>query len=129
MDTARPRSLAGVLTHARDLIADPKKWTRDAYARTAKGVITGIGDEDAECFCAQGAIQRAARLSKAVPAYDATEAARKALPAKYSHIENFNDAHGTTHADVMAFFDSAIALASSPRRKLPLPPWVWGKRL
>ena len=60
-------TLAGYLRGARDLLADPGRWTpehwqtepwRKALARTASGLACSPHDEDAVCWSLAGAIER-----------------------------------------------------------------------
>lgn len=47
------------LKAARELISDPAKWTRGAYARDAEGrELTNPKNERAVCWCAAGAVRR-----------------------------------------------------------------------
>lgn len=49
-----------ILLDAADLIAKPRGWTQEAYARTSpKGDFRNPADADATCFCVMGALYRA----------------------------------------------------------------------
>jgi hypothetical protein len=105
-------TLKSDLIAAKALIDTPEKWQKGDY-----GSVEG-------CMCALGACR--------VAIYGTTEfligidwrgdenglakALRAALPKRWSQsfsgVSDFNDAPGTTHADVMALFDRAIAAAS-----------------
>ena len=49
------------LEKARDLIADKKRWCQGANAKTADGLTVGTKSENAERFCAQGAVMKVAK--------------------------------------------------------------------
>lgn len=102
-------TIIDVLRKARELIARPEGWTKRANARDARGGIVGVGSGRATCFCAVGALWHAD-----APNFHSVRALRDALesvlPAGVAiEIEAFNDDPGTTHADVLALFDRAIA--------------------
>jgi hypothetical protein len=122
---AKPRSTKAVLIAARDLISDPKHWTKGMLARKSKrGVELNVTDEDAACFCLAGAISRACGVD-VYPSKDgplAQRAARKlavaidpdAASKAYDSwdmdyvIFGFNDAGSRKHDDVLAALDRAI---------------------
>lgn len=100
------------LRAAKALIDAPEKWTREAFARNAQGVPTIL--RKATCFCALGALDFAGHVALA---YDesAEDLLKDAVPTRFMNsITAFNDHPDTTHADVMALFDRAIALAEQP---------------
>ncbi|MDP9590618.1 UNVERIFIED_ORG: hypothetical protein J2W19_003182 [Shinella zoogloeoides] len=98
------RSPLETLQNARELISDQKRWTQKAFARDASGNVVDSDDKAAVCFCAAGAITKAANnLHVAVRARHAfREVARQS-------VLDFNDSH--THAEVLAVFDLAIEKA------------------
>ncbi len=117
--TAAPRgeekkTVAQILKEARALIADEKNWTQGDYARSSLGNSTGVKNEDAECFCAIGAL---AKVQGITPNDDITGASYLALEASGGEqtlgfiVARYNDDH--THAEVLALFDRAIARAES----------------
>lgn len=95
------------LIAARALIATPEKW------------LKGMLDNNAGCYCAMGAVRQIAvqpehqRLWR-VSQTDEYKLLCRALPKPYFGIPGFNDARETTHADVLALFDRAIALSRAP---------------
>lgn len=97
---------AETLREARALIDTPRKWTRAADARTADGKHTWPSDPNAVCFCMAGALIRLGEIS--TPAYRAL-----LRHVTGGTLMEFNDAPGTSHADVLAAFDAAIAEVSS----------------
>ena len=103
---------AETLRAARALIDAPEKWTRGFYARDTHGVLVYPTSRDAVCFCIQGALRRVVasdgftRLTE-----DAENAISRALLRSNWEMNppDFNDDPETTHADVLAAFDCAIA--------------------
>ncbi len=95
-----------VLKGARELLSDEKRWTKGALARDKDGHETGIAvDPDAVCWCAYGAIEHCNKEG-----YGAEIAMNRVVRGLgWPSIGAFNDADSTTHADVLALFDRAIA--------------------
>lgn len=95
-----------ILIKARDLIADPKRWTRGVWATDRNGESCMPEMDGACAWCAVGALRRA---SDGPQFFCALEALRDELgdrdPIKFS------DTH--THAEVMTMFDTAIATAQA----------------
>lgn len=109
----RPTELC-VLKGARKLISDPAHWTKAAFARSANGEERNCLDGEASCWCAWGALYRAA-YDCGDKSLDEVEPARAILARSMDDsIPSFNDNH--THAEVLAAFDRAI-LAASPEVK------------
>lgn len=102
-----------VLVAARALIDTPEKWTKDrAYALDSVGHRVSSYNDDAVAFCVDGAAARAVDdETGGSKLYDQVrQALKRALPAGYERsIWAFNDDPATTHADVLALFDAAIA--------------------
>ena len=96
-----------VLTEARNLISDPKRWTQGAYARDAAGLRTEWDSPNAVCWCTIGAIGKAAEVaSEHHPlVVRAIKQLKRAIGDR--SISRFNDSH--IHAQVMNGFDKAIA--------------------
>lgn len=95
------------LRAARELIAKPGGWTQEFFARNASGERTNKFGPDAVCFCAYGAIDRAA-------GHSFSEADRRFMEALFDatgrdDVADWNDAPGRTQAEVVALFDKAIA--------------------
>lgn len=100
-----------VLRDARELISDPRCWTKEWFALNACGDRVTSNASDAICFCALGAVRRSMRI-------ELTEDYRRYIKvvellenAVGRSVSDFNDAAETTHADVLAAFDEAIAKA------------------
>lgn len=95
-----------VLVAARELIAEPEHWTKGASARGKSGAKVDPDGRAAVSFCATGACYRATRRDwrHAPAAIDALQDA-----VNYSGIVYYNDEPTTTHTDILAVFDKAIA--------------------
>jgi hypothetical protein len=97
-----------VLKAARKRIEKPEAWTTGSLARTFLGFDVGEQHPDACCWCAIGAVYSVPAV--VLGARDiAHEAMERALPPGFDAVERFNDNRYTTHADVLALFDRAIA--------------------
>lgn len=90
---------AEVLRDAKALIADPDRWIKGRNQMILDG---------RKCYCSVGAIEAAAQDDSAYTA--AWIALHDSL---YTWPAQFNDSPKTTHADVMAAFDRAIAAEES----------------
>ena len=108
--------VAAVLTGARELISDPERWTQHVYARDAEGWHTGWDSPKAVCWCAVGAVGRAAQVvqeesvERNALVFRAMDELRRVIG---DHgVSSFNDHYA--HADVLHMFDQAIA-ASRPQ--------------
>lgn len=91
------------LIAARKRLADPSRWMKSRYASyTAEG--------EAICFCLMGAIGHSTigRGSDAIEAHDAIIAVLRRR-GFHEPISSFNDAPDTTHSDILAVIDAAIA--------------------
>jgi hypothetical protein len=94
------------LRAAKALIDTPEKWTQGHYARDRAGYPAGPRSHLACRFCILGAFIRSAGTE--VPAYGLSDFIPKDTPADRS-VSSYNDHPSTTHADIMALFDRAIA--------------------
>jgi hypothetical protein len=94
------RQAHGILVKARELLSDENHWI--------KGTVTDGGKR----FCAVGAVQYVGRYMNYEVSMLLEHLLRDAMPKGYpaSHIPTFNDDPHTTHADVLAMFDRAIAV-------------------
>jgi hypothetical protein len=112
--TPAPTKPSEALRAARELLSDPKRWTKGELARTDEGLPTNVIYDDAVCFCAEGAILRATKedsfssfrmnLSEKTLNF-----VRKAIGK--DEIYEWNDRSKCKHSDIMAGFTRAIALA------------------
>jgi hypothetical protein len=114
-----------ILNGARDLIADPAKWTQGCIARDAAGEPTGfIAKRNPVCFCSLGALSRAMwdrieTVNKLVPE-DAQDEVYDQYNTQYDivydyltslagvDLVDFNDSLNTHHSDIVNLFDLAI---------------------
>lgn len=98
-----PMSVRENLIAAKALIDTPEKWGREEYT------------PNPGCFCVIGALCEAMALSPATIEAESAEARALALalPEGWErngwYLPNFNDDPTTTHVDIMALFDRAIA--------------------
>ena len=105
-----------LLTKAKAVIADPKHWTQDVYAKDAKGYSTGPAEPNAVCWCSIGAIEKVAHEEGT---YSTRFSATRYLVVVsdkygYSGITDFND--NSSHEAVMKAWDKAIKLAKEDRK-------------
>lgn len=89
----------------RELIAKPEAWTQNALARNARGRKVKPKSRSACCWCLSGAFYKESRES--VDFFCILDAFPTALRA--GGMVRFNDLRTTTHADVLAVLDEAIA--------------------
>lgn len=104
-----------VLKRAREKIAKPEHWIKDVLFRNESGTEC-VSSVNATCFCSLGALySNFARGSMLEDAIRESEDLLNTLAkeAGFYSIVTFNDSDKTTHADVLAIFDKAIALAES----------------
>jgi hypothetical protein len=95
-------SLKENLIAARALIDTPEKWGKGEY------------EPRPGCYCAMGAVAVAAGMDgRFDDIFGQEEHVRLEAQAPGRDVVNFNDAAGTTHADIMALFDRAIAAAEA----------------
>jgi hypothetical protein len=110
-----------ILIRARELIADPANWIQGHYSDGE------IADPETKCFCIIGAVDRAVIEKRGFELFrdisdsavidhiesdPDTSAAIKVLQEqlpKTGMVSDFNDSPETTHADVLALLDKAIA--------------------
>jgi hypothetical protein len=105
MTTARlDADVLRTLRKARELLADPARWTRNALARAVTpehNLSCSPRDPTATCWCLRGA------LHKVAPDRDAAWRAEYYLEvAAAADIASFNDT--ATHAQVLAVLDEAL---------------------
>jgi hypothetical protein len=106
MTTKDIPTIKDVLIKAREIISDEKNWTQRAEARDKDGITVSYLRPWAVCFCSVGAVERAA-IGHPGRNLDALEALSGEIS---SNIAEFND--NSSHAEVLAMFDKAIANAS-----------------
>lgn len=105
-----------VLRAARNLISDPKHWTRGSFARDKEGRMVLPEDRRATQWCAAGAIYATTR-DRATRGC-AQNALRHALPAGGIWLNNDQD---DGHERMLAAFDKAIVAleATQPAEGAP----------
>lgn len=99
------------LVAAKNLISNPDNWTQEAVARDSHGADTYSLNTDAVCWCSIGALHKVTKNNSLVIT-SAAKHLRFVLEQEhkdYDGIAHFNDSH--THAEVMAFWNKAIAAA------------------
>lgn len=85
-----------------ELIADPAKWTKGAYARDAKGAkLADNCDPIAVCWCAAGAIERCYPKPTDDRSYSALYS-RLLDHIDSAHVSIWNDAPERTHDEVVS---------------------------
>jgi hypothetical protein len=94
--------LVAGLQQARDLIADPKRWTTGTTARDVDGVPIHSRKPQAVSWCAIGAIQRV------VPEHLSFYAIQALVDACGVEVSLVNDRYG--HEAILTLFDNAIAM-------------------
>ena len=137
------------LKSAREALDTPEKWARGSSARSASGRKVAVQSKRAAAFCAAGAICRAGgagseltrnalfRVFQALPFEPEKRFGRhwgnlSQVPSDrggisgpiWEAIARVSDDPSTTHADILALFDRAIAAeeAAQPRRpKVSIP--------
>jgi len=95
-----------VLTRARELISDERRWCKRAFALTWLDLPVTVGSRYARRFCALGAIKRAGR-ELGLPV---NEASRALEWQTVRPVPELNERNVRTHAEVIAVFDAAIAM-------------------
>lgn len=98
-----------IIRRAREIISDPEKWTQGTYARDRDGAPIHPGDEEASCWCALGAIAKAAIELEAQPG-DGSAAADRLWNISKRPVGWVND-YGPrvqAHAAVLSLFDKAL---------------------
>lgn len=105
-------TVAEVLRKARAKIEKPESWTRYTRARDRSGVCVDPCDERAVSFCSFGAIEAVApRQLVRTLCFIALE--RALSGTRERDPRDWQDEAETSHADVLALFDRAIAGAEA----------------
>lgn len=93
------------LKAAKALINTPEKWKKRGWGNSGSG-----------CYCALGAAKEAGHfnvLQIIDRKFPITAALMAQVPAGFRSVVEFNDHPTTTHADIMAVFNRAIAAAEA----------------
>lgn len=101
-----------LLKSARELLADPARWTQHCMARTESQVPVNPCTAEAACWCASGAIMR----QHEIPEEDriaAILALNQGVPGNFpqehcamTRVIKYNDS--ASHLEVLAMFDRVI---------------------
>ncbi len=113
------------LKGARELLSDPARWTKGAWAR-GPGDEPGFGSREtihspiANCWCLRGALRKVVGVSEVgrvtggeqavALAYKLTFATTLELEFDPHRFSAWNDREETTHEEVLALLDRAIAM-------------------
>ena len=101
-----------ILRRAKDVIADPTRWTCGDYARDSSGRYVKVDDRTAVSFCSVGALALVSGITvkqaEGSPACKYLEMAAAEQGEKYAH--QIND---KGHHNALAMFDRAIELAKA----------------
>ena len=99
---------AEMLGVIRELLTPEARWTKYKLAKDADGYGTGPVEDDAVCWCLEGAIVYA--NGGLDSAFDEIEKALiPFLPVEHISIVAFNDADETFHGNVIELLDTAIS--------------------
>lgn len=107
----QPKSVVETLRAARELIADPKRWTKYASARPSKRSNTSVAptNPEAGAWCASGALSKIDGPSELKAFRALAHAINGSMrDGEWWVIVDFNDTSGRRHRDVLAAFDRAI---------------------
>lgn len=97
-----------ILIAARAKIEDPENWIQGVEARAEDGTHVVPWSTDAVCWCAIGSIRSV--VGRCAPYWLARGYLDKTTTGDTAE---YNDATGRTHAEILAAFDRAIALADA----------------
>jgi len=106
MTPEEKEQIINTFKEARNLISDPKRWTKETSARGCYGLTIHPLEKRATCWCSFGAIERVVSDNNQRLVHDIC------WLTKYigmSYIK-YNDLPETTHEDIMKMFDGTIAL-------------------
>jgi hypothetical protein len=106
-----------ILREARKRLEQPEAWTRGDFGRTEHGnSVSPIPSmlREASCLCVNGALiasddDNGSLMHSRASAIMSQCARRRG----FETVSKLNDAPETTHADILALFDEAIAWAES----------------
>lgn len=132
MHNVDKRAVTEIIKQAKALIQNEQKWIKGVSASRCKGSTGSVElpfqSKHATCFCATGAVRRAAydicttlqnaywwrECDKALIVLDKT---LDRMNKRAWSVEIYNDKASTTHADIMTLFDRAIALAEANEKE------------
>lgn len=99
-----------ILIEARKNIATPEAWVKGASFAcfNGDGNLTPCFRSEATCFCALGALQKAAGTDDFRVDLAVLDAANTLFDRQWQQLWHFNDHPATTHEMVLQAFDKAI---------------------
>jgi hypothetical protein len=97
------KSTLNILEDMLELLTPDGRWTQHVEARNAYGDEVNPWQESAVCFCLAGAARRVGDGGIAIDAVNLMAALRNV-----DNIEQWNDAEGRTHDEVLAVIREAI---------------------
>lgn len=95
------------LEEARELILDPKHWTKHVSARDVHGVPVSSFDTNAVCFCSVGALDRVSANSDFPYRTMENILLSATMDHSYHSVPAFND--NNPHDVVLALWDHTVA--------------------
>jgi len=97
-----------VLLAAKELLNDPKCWTKGTVARNANGGAVAPNNTDAVCWCAVGALAKICKYPFNPTLYETVIYAFENVSSRQNGIGYWNDDKDRTHEEVLNAFDRAI---------------------
>lgn len=103
-----------LLTGIRELLAVPERWTKGWFARDKEWNPRAADSPDATCWCLYGAAMKVGGAEGNQATGRLAISLRDCIPAwcrrgELSYIAEFNDDPETTHEQIIAALDCAIA--------------------
>jgi hypothetical protein len=103
-----------VLVAGLELISDPKRWTKGAWARDKRGFGVGSCTEEAVCWCSDGAVNKVINGKNLPLELEVERALGQAAQRRgFNSFVGFNDHCTKTHEDVIAMWRDAIEIIRS----------------
>lgn len=102
-------TIAEILRAARAKIDKSENWCKRAFAMDARSIPVESRDAAACRWCAQGAVESVTPYGSEIT----RTAALRLYECAGMNALAFNDDPGTTHPDVLALYDRAIAAAEA----------------
>lgn len=120
MSQEKTQQIIDILAGTRELLADPKHWTKGAAARDKpNGAPLSLFHAEATCFCLTGAISRVTHdmigLEATIRVSSLVKLAFKVpnrIPVD-SLLEHWNDQEALSHSMMLAALDRALAFTRS----------------
>ena len=98
-----------IITDTKQLLSDPERWTKGAYARYGRdGKQIWPKEELAKCFCLGGAVIKLTSNASECNAITDVLNIQIRRGKKYYTLPQFNDAPETTHEDIIGLLDKAL---------------------